>query len=258
MSTLTKKAILRALLDGALTDLLPKTTGEQVYLDDATTLSAKLAEFIIALNNKASTDALTTGLAGKADSEHTHDQSEVAGLETALAGKASTTELSNVIAALRTEIMGDGVDTAYDTFTELAQYIDTHQDVADALNAAIGAKADKTAVDAIQTIVDALGDLANKDAVSESDLDEALLAKVNAAAEGNHSHANLALLNTYTQTEANLKDAVSKKHSHANATVLDGITADQVAAWDGKSRVVASTTQPADLAAGDLWIQIIE
>lgn len=47
-----------------------------------------------------------------------------------------------------------------------------------------------------------------------------------------HEHANKALLDTYTQTEANLKDAVDKKHSHTNATVLNGITAEKVAAWD--------------------------
>ena len=50
------------------------------------------------------------------------------------------------------------------------------------------------------------GALANKDIVSESDLDTALAEKVNAAAEGNHSHSN--------------------------KTVLDGITADKVSAWD--------------------------
>lgn len=47
-----------------------------------------------------------------------------------------------------------------------------------------------------------------------------------------HTHANKTLLDTYTQTEANLADAVAKKHSHANATVLDGITVSKVSAWD--------------------------
>lgn len=52
-------------------------------------------------------------------------------------------------------------------------------------------------------------------------------------AEGKaHTHANKALLDTYTQTEENLADAVAKKHSHTNATVLNGITAEKVSAWD--------------------------
>ena len=50
------------------------------------------------------------------------------------------------------------------------------------------------------------GALADKDVVSESDLDSALAEKVNAASEGNHSHLN--------------------------KTVLDGITAEKVSNWD--------------------------
>lgn len=47
-----------------------------------------------------------------------------------------------------------------------------------------------------------------------------------------HEHANKDLLDTYTQTEANLADAVAKKHEHSNLTVLEGITAEKVTAWD--------------------------
>ena len=58
-------------------------------------------------------------------------------------------------------------------------------------------------------------------------------AKWDAAADSAHTHANKALLDTYTQTETDLADAVAKKHTHANASVLDGITAEKVTAWDG-------------------------
>ena len=47
-----------------------------------------------------------------------------------------------------------------------------------------------------------------------------------------HTHSNKGLLDTYTQTETNLADAVTKKHTHNNKSVLDGITAEKVAAWD--------------------------
>ena len=47
-----------------------------------------------------------------------------------------------------------------------------------------------------------------------------------------HTHENKALLDTYTQTEANLADAVAKKHEHANATVLNGISSEKVTDWD--------------------------
>ena len=48
-----------------------------------------------------------------------------------------------------------------------------------------------------------------------------------------HSHSNKGLLDTYTQTEANLADAVAKKHEHTNKAVLDGITEEKITAWDG-------------------------
>lgn len=49
-----------------------------------------------------------------------------------------------------------------------------------------------------------------------------------------HTHANKELLDTYTQTEADLANAVSKVHEHGNKGVLDGITSDKVNSWDGK------------------------
>lgn len=49
-----------------------------------------------------------------------------------------------------------------------------------------------------------------------------------------HTHANKELLDSYTQTEADLSNAVSKVHEHGNKSVLDGITSDKVNSWDGK------------------------
>ena len=47
-----------------------------------------------------------------------------------------------------------------------------------------------------------------------------------------HTHNNKELLDTYTQTEVDLADAVAKKHEHTNKDVLDGISSDKVSAWD--------------------------
>ena len=220
MANQAKKAILRALVEGVLSDLMVKTTGEQVYLDAETTLSAKLAEMVTAINLRAKSEDVTAEI-----------QAAVNGLV-------------------------DGAPETYDTLKELADYVAAHQDVVDALNAAVAGKADKTAFEAVQATVNALGTLASKSTVSETDLDSALKEKVNAASEGNHSHANKALLDTYTQTEANLADAVKKKHSHANQTALNGITSDKVTAWDGKSTIYVAKSQPEKLAAGDLWISL--
>ena len=225
MSNVAQKAILTAKIGGVLKDLMVKTSADQVFIDDSTTLAAKLTELVNALD-------------GKAAATHTHAQADVTGLEDALTARP-TTEAMN--AAISTAISGliNGAPETYDTLKEIADYIDAHQDVVDALNASIGSKADASVVatlqetvTAIKTVTDSLGTLATKNSVAESDLDEALKAKVNAAAEGNHSHDN--------------------------KTVLDGITADLVTAWNGKSTIHYSATQPAELAEGDLWVQLID
>lgn len=190
-----RNAILTTLLDGALIELMVKTNVTNVYVDDTTTLAAKLAEIITSLNKKATTE-----------------------------------EMNAAIAAAINDLI-DGAPAAYDTLKELAAAIAENEDVVEALNSAIGNKADKTTVEAIQTTVNALGSLAKKSVVTEADLDNALKEKVNAASAGNHSHNN--------------------------KSVLDGITSDKVNAWDGKGKFYAQTTQPAGLTANDLWARII-
>lgn len=237
MATAAKKAIMKALVEGVITELMIKTQTDNVYLDDGvTTLSAKIAEIVAAVNLRAkSTDV--------------------------------TAEISAAIDALIS-----GAPSTYDTLKEIADYISSHENVVTALNAAIGSKVDKVAgkglsaedftsvlkskldgiaagaqVNVIESIkVNGVtqtvtskgvnitvpaGTLASKSVVSESDLDAALATKVNAAAQGNHSHDNKA--------------------------VLDGITSGTVATWNGKSKVYAQATQPPGLAAGDLWLQTL-
>lgn len=121
------------------------------------------------------------------------------------------------------------------------------------------------------------GALASKNKVAESDLESALATKINAAATDanlelakgrisqnesdidalqadTHTHGNKTLLDTYTQTEANLADAVSKKHSHTNKTVLDGIDADDINTWN----TVTSKAAASDLTAATNRISTIE
>lgn len=113
MSNVTKKAILRALVEGVLTDLMVQTKADNVYLDDTTTVAAKLAEMVAAINERAkSTDV--------------------------------TTQISAAINGLI-----NGAPDTYDTLKEIADYIASHEDIVAGLNAAIGAKADKSTVEAI-------------------------------------------------------------------------------------------------------------
>lgn len=113
-------------------------------------------------------------------------------------------------------------------------------------------------VGALETKTAGLKGLAYKDIVTESEVDSALMEKINASAQGNHSHSNKELLDTYTQTEANLADAVAKKHNHENIGVLDGITAVRVNAWDAKATIYYAAEEPANMLNGDLWVQIVD
>ena len=65
------------------------------------------------------------------------------------------------------------------------------------------------------------------DGISSGDV-----ANWNEAYTSAHTHTNKALLDTYTQTETDLADAVTKKHEHSNKQVLDGITSGKVSNWD--------------------------
>ena len=216
MANPTKNATLRAIIDGVLTDIFAKSHISNVVYSvgedgSEVMLSTKLAEIIADLGTKA-----------------------------------TSTELSDAIAALRTELMGEGVPEAYDTFKELADYIAAHQEVSDALTAAIGDKADKTTVEAIQTALDALqqtvdglGALAKKDEVGEDDLSTALKEKVNAASEGNHSHLNKTELDKIAEGDKAKWDAAAEKaHEHANQTELDKIVDGDKAKWDGAAEKV--------------------
>ena len=65
---------------------------------------------------------------------------------------------------------------------------------------------------------------------------------------------NKALLDTYDQTNEDLKDAVAKKHSHANKTELDKIVEGDKAKWDAaaaKAHEHANKTELDKIVEGD-------
>ena len=115
--------------------------------------------------------------------------------------------------------------------------------------------ANKTVLDGISAEKVAAWDAAEGNAKGYADgLNTAMNTRVEALEAVDHEHANKALLDTYTQTEANLADAVAKKHEHENKTELDKIVAGDVAKWNGvvaDHLVAADKTELAD-AIGDV------
>lgn len=122
---------------------------------------------------------------------------------------------------LAAQLIPANAQEALNTLTEVAAWIQSHPEDAAAINEAITALQAKvdtegTVSDYVSSAINALGALAVKSEVTEADLDAALQEKVNAAAQGNHSHDN--------------------------KTSLDGITAEKIAAWDAKADASAIPT----------------
>ena len=162
------------------------------------------------------------------------------------------------------------LDTALDTLVEIQKYVTSEGAAADEMVKDIAANAkaisdeesrakgveggldtrlaaveakfgegDGTVEDMIADVqgeVDALEQTHSTDKAALEAADEAIKGRLDALEAIDHEHSNKALLDTYTQTEANLADAVAKKHEHSNKSVLDGITASKVTAWDAAEK----------------------
>lgn len=245
MSDNRRNATLKALIDAVITELMIKTSGEQIYLDDNTTLSSKMAEMVTAINLRDKKTDVDAKIKTVTDSLNSTSESLSNDISTLRSEKADKTEVTEQITALKQEIMGDLPVEAYDTFTELAAYIEEHQEAADALTAAIGNKADKTVVNDILTVINGLGALARKNKVAKDDLDASLQTELDAKATTEAMNTALATKSDtghthddryYTESEIDTKlDTKSNTgHKHTKADISDfptSMPASDVPAW---------------------------
>lgn len=138
--------------------------------------------------------------------KHTHAVADVTGLQTEL-DKVTTLIGSDASKSVRTianeelaaQLIPENAKESLNTLQEIAQWIQDHPDDVTAIHVAIAALQTK---------------------VGDTSVAAQIKAVTDPIAAKSHEHANKALLDTYTQTETNLADAVAKKHSHANATEL--------------------------------------
>ena len=208
---------------------------------------------IDAVKAKAETNAeKITTLEGKVDTleKNQYDDTEVRGLISTNSGNIATNaaaiatlngdantegSVSKKVAEGIASIVA-GADASFDTLKEIADWIvnDTTGAASMAnkisvLEILVGDTAVATQIaNAIETALKVDG--VDKYALA-SDL-TALVKRVATLEGASHTHDNKALLDTYTQTEADLAEAVAKKHNHANKTILDAITDVKVTAWD--------------------------
>ena len=163
------------------------------------------------------------------------------------AGKSARTIANEELAA---QLIPESAKESLDTLAEIAAWIQSHPDNASAMNQAITTlqnlvgtlpkdATSGTVVAYIKEYADgAIAALNIGDYAKAADL-TAAIGRIAALEKDTHTHANKALLDTYDQTNEDLKDAVAKKHSHANKTELDKIAEGDKANLDA---VVAALT----------------
>lgn len=219
----------RGVKDEVPTDVMGYSEGDTIivgnkeYVFDGT----EFKEFGDASVNAEAITALT-GRVGAAEGKITALEGEMDAVEGAVATKAEQSSLDKEIedreagdAALDERLqaveaqLGDGENSVSDLIATAKQ---------EAITAATEASATDTTTKANKALEDAKKYADAEDAKIES--------RVDALEGATHTHTNKALLDTYTQTEENLADAVAKKHEHANKAELDKIADGDVAKWN--------------------------
>ena len=195
----TKFILSKIKIEGVLRDIIAKTTGEYVtvtYKGSETTLSNVLASILADISNLP-TD---TGIDAKIEAAKT---------------------------AVKSDIMGGAVPETLDTLKEIADYVEQHKEVAEALNEAIGNKVDK---------VEGKG-LSTEDFTTEF---KAIL-------------ENLPTITADDVTNWNNKvDKVEGKGLSAN-----DFTDELKAKLEGMNGVRYGTEIPEDIKDGELFVQIV-
>lgn len=143
---------------------------------------------------------------------------------------------------LAAQLIPETAKNSLDTLQEIAAWIQAHPDDASAMNTRITNLETLVGDDPVSTQINAAIDaLKIGDYAKAADL-TAAVGRITALEGKAHEHANKALLDTYTQTEANLADAVAKKHEHANKTELDKIADGDKAKWDAAVQTITPGT----------------
>lgn len=143
---------------------------------------------------------------------------------------------------LAAQLIPETAKDSLDTLQEIAAWIQAHPDDASAMNTRITDLETLVGDDPVSTQINAAIDaLKIGDYAKAADL-TAAVGRITALEGKAHEHANKALLDTYTQTEANLADAVAKKHEHANKTELDKFADGDKAKLDTAVQTVTAGT----------------
>lgn len=202
----------------AATTLAALVSGEKLSLAFGK-LAKGTTDLISHLANKSNPHGVTKAQIGLGSVDNTADKSKPVSTPQQDAIDAAMAQ-ANAYTLQKIADLINGAPESMDTLKEVSDALAENEDVMSALNAAIGTKASQAELD---------GHTGN----TTIHITATERTSWNGAVNAKHTHANKALLDTYTQTEANLKSAVDNKHSHGNKSVIDGITTVLINAWNG-------------------------
>lgn len=261
ITTLTGADTVEGSVAKALKDAKAYADGKDAAIAAAKKAGDDAQADVDALEAKVGTvpaDKTVVAMIAEAQSAATYDDTALTGRVTTVEGKVTTlvgddaSKSARTIASEEVAKIVAGADASYDTLKEIADWISSHKTDATAMNSAIttlegiidGIGGDGEKATVVEYVTDAIAALKIGDYAKAADL-TALAGRVTTLEGKAHTHTNKALLDTYTQTETDLADAVAKKHEHTNKAVLDGVTTEKVATWDK----VSEKANDADLAA---------
>lgn len=209
----------------AATTLAALVSGEKLSVAFGK-LAKGTTDLISHLANKSNPHGVTKAQIGLGSVDNTADKSKPVSTPQQDAIDAAMAQ-ANAYTLQKIADLINGAPESMDTLKEVSDAIAANEDVMSALNAAIGTKASQAELD---------GHTGN----TTIHITATERSSWNGAVNAKHSHANKALLDTYTQTEANLKSAVDNKHSHGNKSVIDKITQAMLDTWDTVSSKAAA------------------
>lgn len=158
-------------------------------------------------------------------SADTNLQSQINNLNLAKANKSDVTEeISTAISSVV-----DSAPEAFDTLKEIADWIAEDETGTAALVERVGNIENKnnsqdTTIQSLQTQITGKVDKIEGKQLSSNDFTNEIKNNVESNSLARHTHNNKNLLDTYTQENSAIVDAVSKKHSHTNKDLLDSYT----------------------------------
>lgn len=149
------------------------------------------------------------------DKPEQHPIAAITGLQDLLNTLITSTDAKAYTDQKISDLIG-GAPSTLDTLKEIADALSKDESSVSTIIAQLANKVDKVDGKGLST-----NDFTNEEKAKLDQLTVTKTADIDALAAVAHTHSNKALLDTYNQSNSDIKDAVGKKHAHSNKDVLD-------------------------------------